>query len=63
MNRTQAKEAHRDAVNKALERWKAALRYYEHVSDPKLIDVAVFDIEAARKRYVYLLKHGEDAKI
>lgn len=48
--------AGRDKVAEALERWKAAMEYYENVRDPDLIDFAIYDMEAARRKYVFLLK-------
>ncbi len=45
-----------EEVARALEKWKAAAAYYESVEDPDLIDYAVYEMEAAQKRYTYLLK-------
>ncbi|EOD00575.1 DUF2508 family protein [Caldisalinibacter kiritimatiensis] len=44
------KEAHTEWVNAEL--------YFKSVTDPDLIDYAVFNIEAARKKYIYLLKQA-----
>lgn len=46
----------REEIIQALQQWKAATAYFESVSDPALVDYAVFDMEAAQKRYIYLLK-------
>ncbi len=51
-------------VKKAYAAWQAAENYFENVADPDLIDFAIYDMEAAKKRYVYMLKkarevHGE----
>jgi|GEM_PF-3929763 len=43
-------------VQKALEEWKAAAAYFESVADPELVDYAVYGMEAAQKRYIYLLR-------
>jgi len=43
-------------VHQALKAYQNAQNYFEHVTDPDLIDYAVYDMEAARKRYIYLLK-------
>ena len=40
----------------ALREWRAAESYFQNVSDPDLIEYAVFDLEAARRKYVYMLK-------
>lgn len=49
----------RDNVARALERWKAALEFYENVKDPDLIDFAIYDMEAARRKYIFLLKQSK----
>ncbi|MGI6405841.1 MAG: DUF2508 family protein [Syntrophaceticus sp.] len=41
-------EAHRD--------WLAARNYFEHVTDPDLVDFAILSLQAAEKRYEYLWK-------
>ena len=44
------------AVNAALKEWKDAVRYFENVKDPELVDFAIFEMEAARRKYMFLLK-------
>lgn len=46
----------RTDVKRALEEWQAAQNYFENVSDPDLIDFAIYDLEAAKRRYMYMLK-------
>ncbi len=41
-------EAHRD--------WLAAREFFDHATDPDLIDYAILSLQAAEKRYVYLWK-------
>ena len=48
----------RRSVQKALEEWKKATAYFESVSDPELVDYAVYDMEAAKKRYIFLLRNA-----
>lgn len=48
----------RRQVQKALEEWKKATAYFESVSDPELVDYAVYDMEAAKKRYIFLLRNA-----
>ena len=43
-------------VEEALRDWQTSQRYFECVSDPDLVDYAIFQMEAARRRYMYLLK-------
>ena len=53
-------------VKKAFSDWQAAENYFDNVAaDPDLIDFAIYDIEAAKKKYAYMLKkakerHNED---
>lgn len=46
----------REQVQRALNDWKAAAAYFECVADPELVDYAVYGMEAAQKRYIYLLR-------
>ena len=45
-----------DTVRQALAAYRDAQNYFENVTNPDLVDYAIYDMEAARKRYVYLLK-------
>ncbi len=47
-----------ETIQAALQEWKNAVTYFESVSDPELIDYAAYGIEAARRKYVFLLKHS-----
>ena len=48
----------REQIQQALRDWKNAAAYFENVADPELVDFAVYDMEAAQKRYVYLLRNA-----
>lgn len=48
-----------DSVEKAKQEWEIANSFFENVSDPALIDYAIYNIEAAEKRYVYLIKQAK----
>jgi len=48
-------------VRKAYADWQAAENYFDNVDDPDLIDFAIYDIAAAKKRYVYMLKKARAA--
>ena len=39
----------------ALEKWHATEQLLNEVADPALIDFAIYDLEAAKRRYTYLL--------
>lgn len=52
-------------VRKALEEWQAAQAHFDAVagaSDPDLVDHAVYHLEAARRKYMYLLKQVQKAR-
>lgn len=44
------------AVDQARRDWEYARRYFESVTDEDLVDQAIHLVNAAEKRYVYLLK-------
>ncbi len=43
-------------VKRAYAEMKAAENYFDNVNDPDLIDYAIYDLEAAKKKYAYMLK-------
>lgn len=49
-------DARAEDVRKALSEWQEAKRYFENVSDPDLVEYAVYQVEAARRRYVLMLR-------
>ncbi len=49
-----------DEVRQAYADWQAAANYFDNVADPDLVDFAIFDMEAARKKYVYMLKKARE---
>lgn len=51
-----------EAVVKALEDWRAAEQTLDFVTDPDLIDQAIYTIEASRKRYSYLLNRLREGR-
>jgi len=53
----------KDNAAAALLRWKQAAQYFEQVRDPLLVEYAAYEMEAAKKQYLYLLRlsEGEDA--
>lgn len=46
-------------IRKAREEWLAAQNYFENVVDHALVDYAIYELEAARRKYVYMLKQAE----
>jgi Protein of unknown function (DUF2508). len=45
-----------DVVEQARREWLSAQNYYNSVSDVDLVDYAVYLMQAAEKKYIYLLK-------
>ncbi|WP_372998529.1 YaaL family protein [Lutispora sp.] len=51
------------AIAKARQEWYDAQNYFENVVEEDLIDHAIYKIEAARAKYVYMLKHAKQCGI
>lgn len=43
-------------ARKAKQEWEAAQNFFNNVSDPELLDYAIYDIEAAKRKYQYLIR-------
>ena len=52
-----------DTVEQARQEWLAAQSYYDSVTDTDLIDHAVYLMQAAEKKYIYLLKQARQKGI
>ena len=52
-----------DLVNKAHNEWRSAEQFFENVTDPDLIDHAIYKVEAAKSRYRYLLRKAKEEGI
>ena len=61
MNKTETNEDKELAqcVIEAYEEWQSAENFFHSVSDPDLIDHAIYKLEATKARYVYLLKQAK----
>ncbi len=46
-------------ITEAYEEWQSAENLFHSVSDPDLIDHAIYKLEASKARYVYLLKQAK----
>ncbi|MDI9419007.1 MAG: YaaL family protein [Firmicutes bacterium] len=46
----------RQQVEEAKDAWLAARSYFDSLTDPELIDYAIYSLEAAERKYMYLLK-------
>lgn len=47
-------------VERARRDWEAAQAYFNNVTDPDLIDHAIYQVQAAERKYVYLLRRAEE---
>lgn len=43
-------------LNMAHSEWVSKEQFFQSVTDPDLIDYAIYDMEAARLKYIYILK-------
>ncbi len=49
-----------DTIKSAHKEWKDKERLLDAVTDPDLIDFAIYEAEASRIKYIYLLKKYKD---
>lgn len=49
-------------VEQARQEWHGARQRFEQISDPDLIDHAIYAIESTERRYMYLLKKAREAR-
>ena len=47
-------------VEQARLEWQHAKERFDQISDPDLIDHAIYDLGAAERRYIYLLKKARE---
>jgi len=52
-----------EAVEQARQEWLCAQNYYNSVSDVDLVDHAVYLLQAAEKKYIYLMKKARSQGI
>ena len=50
-------------LEKALAAWKDAQNYFDNVSDPDLIEFAIYEMKAAQHRYEYMIKCAKRGEI
>lgn len=46
-------------IDEAKLEWQRAMMYLDSVTDPDLVDHAIYSMEAAEKKYIYLLKQAK----
>lgn len=52
-----------EAVRAAKKEWETAELYFNEVTDPDLVEYAVFILEAAKRKYLYLWKKSREWEI
>lgn len=52
-----------DNIRSAHEEWRNAESFFQNVTDPDLVDHAIYRVEAARTRYTYLMKQAREMGI
>ncbi|WP_090554518.1 YaaL family protein [Natronincola ferrireducens] len=52
-----------EIIKRAREEWEGAEKTFHSVSDPDLIDYAIYNVEATRAKYIYLLKRAKEMGI
>lgn len=50
----------RDSVEQAKREWLCARSFFDQVTDPDLVDFAIYQVKAAEKRYMYLLTQARN---
>ena len=53
----------RDALNQAKHEWEFAQSYFDSVSDPDLVEFAIYNQRAAEQKYAYLIKQAKELKL
>lgn len=49
-------------VNEAHREWQEAQSYFQTVSDPELVDHAIYCMEAAQRKYLYLFRQLRNSR-
>lgn len=52
-----------EIIKKARQEWQSAEKTFHNVSDPDLIDYAIYNVEATKAKYTYLLKRAKELGI
>ena len=52
-----------EIIRKARQEWESAEKTFHNVSDPDLIDYAIYNVEATKAKYTYLIKRAKELGI
>lgn len=53
----------RELVELARREWEQAKNLFEEAKEPDLVDHAIYSMEAAERKYMYLLKRAKEEKV
>ena len=63
INKDKEKEKIINDIKEAQADIKIAENFFQYVSDPELIDVAIYELEAKKSRYYYLIRIAKEKGI
>lgn len=49
-----------ESIHKAQKEWLEKENYFNFATDPDLVDFAIYEIEASKRKYAYLLKLAKE---
>ena len=49
-----------ESIQRAQKEWEDKENYFNFATDSDLVDFAIYDIEASKRKYAYLLKLAKD---
>lgn len=49
-----------ESIQKAQREWEEKENYFNYATDSDLVDFAIYDIEASKRKYAYLLKMAKE---
>ncbi|MBS4024640.1 MAG: YaaL family protein [Clostridia bacterium] len=53
---TEEKDELMGNILRAKDEWEYANRYFQEAIDPEIIDIAIFQLDAAERKYMYILE-------
>ena len=63
LNKDKEKQKLIKEINRAQLDVRTAQLFFQYVSDPELVDVAIYELEAKKSRYRYLIKVAKEKGI
>ena len=46
-----------EEVKRAWRQWQGTISFFESVTEPELVEMAIYAMEAARRKYVYMINN------